>query len=262
MPRFTIGSSLKMYFGHQRQLEWTRRVAEIASTHPAVQQGVVEPFVIPTFPSIAAVRDLATPGGLLVGAQDVHWEDAGAYTGEVSAAELAEIGVRLVEIGHAERRSMFGETDSSAALKVRASLRHGLVPVLCIGEEERGEYASAIRACLRQLEACLAVTRREGVGGELIVAYEPVWAIGRSEPAPDTHIRAVTGALRAHLADDGLVRQGRVIYGGSAGPGLLTRIAPDVDGMFLGRFAHDPAAFEDILDEAWEIGFGDDSSTF
>ncbi|MEG9249721.1 triose-phosphate isomerase family protein [Arthrobacter sp. Soc17.1.1.1] len=262
MPRFTIGSSLKMYFGHRQQLEWTRRVAEIASTHPAVQQDVVEPFVIPTFPSIGAVRDLAAPGGLLVGAQDVHWEDAGAYTGEVSAAELAEVGVRLVEIGHAERRSMFGETDSTAALKVRATLRHGLVPVLCIGEEERGEHGPAVHACLRQLEACLAAARRDGTGGRVIVAYEPVWAIGRSDPAPDTHIRAVTSALRAHLADDPLVQEPRVIYGGSAGPGLLTRIAPDVDGMFLGRFAHDPAAFRDILDEAWEIGSGDDSSAF
>lgn len=260
MPRFIIGSSLKMYFGHRRQLEWTSRVAEIASTHPAVRQGVVQPFVIPTFPSISAVRDLAAPAGLLVGAQDVHWEDGGAYTGEVSAAELAEIGATLVEIGHAERRSMFGETDHSAALKVRASFRHGLVPVLCIGEEERSGHASAIQACLRQLDACLAVARSEGIGGRIIVAYEPVWAIGRADPAPDAHIRSVTGALRAHVRDDGLLQDARVIYGGSAGPGLLTRIAPDVDGMFLGRFAHDPEAFREIMDEAWEIGAGDDSS--
>lgn len=262
MPRFTIGSSLKMYFGHRRQVEWTRQVARIAADHPAVRDGVVQPFVIPTFPSITAVRDLAVPAGLLVGAQDVHWEDPGAYTGEVSAAELAEIGVQLVEIGHAERRSMFGETDIDAALKLEASLRHGMTPVLCIGEEERGEHAPAIRACLRQLEACLAVARSAGTAGSLIVAYEPVWAIGQPTPAPDHHIRAVTRALRTHLSDDGLVQQARVIYGGSAGPGLLTRIAPDVDGMFLGRFAHDPAAFKDILDEAWNIGFGDDSSAF
>jgi triosephosphate isomerase len=259
MPRFTIGSSLKMYFGHRRQVEWTRRVAEIASAHPAVRDGVVEPFVIPTFPSIPAVLDLAGPAGVLVGAQDVHWEDAGAFTGEVSAAELAELGVGLVEIGHAERRAMFGETDSSAARKVHASLRHGLVPVLCIGEEQRGEHASAVEACLRQLEACLAVARHEGTSGTIIVAYEPVWAIGQPEPAPDAHIRAVTRALRAHLSGDGLLHHARVIYGGSAGPGLLTRIAPDVDGMFLGRFAHDPAAFGAILDEAWRIGVGDDS---
>jgi triosephosphate isomerase len=259
MPRFTIGSSLKMYFGHHEQVDWTRRVADIASAHPAVRSGLVEPFVIPTFPSIPAVHALAAPAGLLVGAQDVHWEDTGAYTGEVSAAELSEIGVGLVEIGHAERRSMFGETDSSAALKVQASLRHGLVPVLCIGEEERGGHAPAIEACLRQLEACLAVSRREGTAGRIIVAYEPVWAIGRPEPAPDPHIRAVTGALRARLSDDGLLKEARVIYGGSAGPGLLTRIAPDVDGMFLGRFAHDPAAFGAILDEAWRLGGGDDS---
>ncbi len=259
MPRFTIGSSLKMYFGHGRQVEWTRRVAAIAADHPAVRDGVVQPFVIPTFPSITAVRELAAPAGMLVGAQDVHWEESGAYTGEVSASELAEIGVRLVEIGHAERRSLFSETDHTAALKVEASLRHGLTPVLCIGEEERGSPGAAAQACLRQLDACLAVVRSKGTAGSVIVAYEPVWAIGRPVPAPDGHIRIVTGSLRSSLSGDRLLTDARVIYGGSAGPGLLTRIAPDVDGMFLGRFAHDPAAFGAILDEAWEIGVGSDS---
>ncbi|WP_307086812.1 triose-phosphate isomerase family protein [Arthrobacter agilis] len=261
VPRFTIGSSLKMYFGHRRQVEWTRRVAEIAADHPAVRDGLVQPFVIPTFPSIAAVHQQADPAGMLVGAQDVHWEDSGAYTGEVSAPELAELGVALVEIGHAERRALFGETDSTAALKVAASLRHGLVPVLCIGEQDRGTPAAAAEECLRQLEACLAAARRQETGGALVVAYEPVWAIGQPVPAPDAHIRAVTSALRAHLLDDGLVPDARVIYGGSAGPGLLTRIASDVDGMFLGRFAHDPAAFGAILDEASDIGGGSDSRT-
>jgi triosephosphate isomerase len=258
MPRFTVGSSLKMYFGHGRQVEWTRRVAEIAVDHPAVRGGVVLPFVIPTFPSITAVRELAAPAGMLVGAQDLHWEEPGAYTGEVSASELAEIGVQLVEIGHAERRSLFGETDHTAALKVEVSLRHGMTPVLCIGEEELGPPEAAVRACLRQLNACLAVARSKGTTGSIIVAYEPVWAIGRPVPAPDDHIRTVTGSLRAGLSSDGLLTDARVIYGGSAGPGLLTRIAPDVDGMFLGRFAHDPAAFGAILDEAWEIGVGSD----
>ncbi len=243
-----IGSSLKMYFGRARTLEWTRAVAAICADHPAVRDGVVEPFVIPTFPSIPDVVPIATAARMLVGAQDLHWEDAGAFTGEVSALELAEHGVTLAEIGHAERRAMFGESDATVALKVAAALRHGIAPVLCIGEAREGSPDDAAAACIRQLEASLALAREAGAVGRLVVAYEPVWAIGAPRPAGDDHIRAVASALRAHLADDPLDAQ--VIYGGSAGPGLLPRIADSVDGMFLGRFAHDPAAFGTILDEA------------
>ncbi|MET4098012.1 triosephosphate isomerase [Agrococcus sp. UYP10] len=243
-----IGSSLKMYFGRARTLEWTRAVAAICAEHPAVQGGVVEPFVIPTFPSIPEVVAIASDARMLVGAQDLHWEDSGAFTGEVSAPELAEHGVSLAEIGHAERRAMFGESDATVALKVAAALRNGIAPVLCIGETDEGAPAAAAAACIRQLEASLALAREADAIGRLVVAYEPVWAIGAPRPAGDDHIRAVASALREHLADDQLDAQ--VIYGGSAGPGLLPRIADSVDGMFLGRFAHDPAAFGTILDEA------------
>ncbi|ROR66341.1 triose-phosphate isomerase family protein [Agrococcus jenensis] len=243
-----IGSSLKMYFGRARTLEWTRAVAAICAEHPAVQGGVVEPFVIPTFPSIPEVVAIASDARMLVGAQDLHWEDSGAFTGEVSAPELAEHGVSLAEIGHAERRAMFGESDATVALKVAAALRNGIAPVLCIGETDEGAPAAAAAACIRQLEASLALAREADAIGRLVVAYEPVWAIGAPRPAGDDHIRAVASALREHLADDQLDAQ--VIYGGSAGPGLLPRIADSVDGMFLGRFVHDPAAFGTILDEA------------
>lgn len=247
-----IGSSLKMYFGRARTLEWTRAVAAICADHPAVRDGLVEPFVIPTFPSIPDIVSIATDARMLVGAQDLHWEDAGAFTGEVSALELAEHGVALAEIGHAERRAMFGESDATVALKVAAALRHGIAPVLCIGERDEGAPDAAAAACIRQLEASLALAREADAAGRLVVAYEPVWAIGAPRPAGDDHIRAVASALREHLADDRLDAQ--VIYGGSAGPGLLPRIADSVDGMFLGRFAHDPAAFGTILDEALALG--------
>lgn len=248
-----IGSSLKMYFGRARTLEWTRAVAAICAEHPAVRQRLVEPFVIPSFPSIpevvAAVNEAgATDAGMLVGAQDLHWEDGGAFTGEVSASELAEHGVTLAEIGHAERRRMFGETDETVALKVAAALRHGIAPVLCIGEETRGDHAAAAAACIAQLDASVQRAIEQDLVGRLIIAYEPVWAIGAPEPADDAHIRAIGTALRGHLAE--LPFDAQVIYGGSAGPGLLPRIADSVDGMFLGRFAHDPDAFGTILDEA------------
>ena len=253
MTRLLLGSSLKMYFGRARTLEWTRRVAATCRDHPAVRDGLVEPFVIPTFPSIPDVVPIARDAGMLVGSQDVHWEDAGAFTGEVSAAELAEHGVALAEIGHAERRALFGETDETVARKVVAALRHGITPLLCIGESERSDGDTAAQTCIEQLESSLALAREENLGGRLVVAYEPVWAIGAPEPADDDHIRAVGRALRTHLVDDFAFAGARVIYGGSAGPGLLSRIADSMDGMFLGRFAHDPAAFGRILDEAVDL---------
>lgn len=249
MRRLLIGSSLKMYFGRARTLEWTRRAAELCAGHPAVRDGLVAPFVIPTFPSIPEVVPIARKAGMLVGAQDVHWEDSGAFTGEVSAAELAEHGVALVEIGHAERRAMFGDTDESVARKIVATLRNGISPLLCIGEAEHCGGDAAAQACIEQLESALAPARNAGLAGRLVVAYEPVWAIGAPQPADDDHIRTVGRALRTHLARDLAFPEARVIYGGSARPGLLPRIADSIDGLFLGRFAHDPAAFGRILDE-------------
>jgi triosephosphate isomerase len=248
MHRLAIGSSLKMYFSHQRTLEWVRGVAEICADHPATTGGTVQFFVIPTFPSIPAVVELARPAGIAVGAQDLHWEDVGPFTGEVSGAELAELGCTMAEVGHAERRALFGETDEIVARKTHAALRNGLAPVLCVGEPDRGAPAEAAAFCIRQLTCALEPARASGRGGELLVAYEPIWAIGAAEPAAPEHVSAVCRALRDHLRGDELFRA-QVIYGGSAGPGLLPRIAEDVDGMFLGRFAHDPSAVRRILDE-------------
>ncbi len=249
MARLLIGSSLKMYFGHRQTLDWVRAVAAICTEHPATVSGAVEFFVIPTFPSIPAVVEIARPAGIAVGAQDLHWADSGPFTGEVSAAELAELGCTLAEVGHAERRSLFGETDEMVAGKTHAALRHGLAPVECVGEPDQGPAELAVQVCLDQLERALAPARAAGTGGRLIVAYEPVWAIGAPTPAPPEHVRAVCGALREHLRADRLFPDAAVIYGGSAGPGLLPTIVDAVDGMFLGRFAHDPQAVRAVLDE-------------
>ena len=260
MARFVIGSSLKMYFGHRRTLEWVRAVAEICAEHPVTTGGTVRFFVIPTFPSIPAVLELARPAGIAVGAQDLHWADTGAFTGEVSGAELAELGVTMAEVGHFERRTLFGETDEIVARKTFAALRNGLTPVLCVGEPERGAPDEAGAECIRQLETSLAPARESGIGGPLLVAYEPFWAIGAEEPAPAEHVTAVCRALRAHVRDDALFPGAQVIYGGSAGPGLLPRIAADVDGMFLGRFAHDPNAVRRVLDEVAVVERADDDA--
>ncbi|MGB4137667.1 MAG: triose-phosphate isomerase family protein [Microbacterium sp.] len=242
-----IGASLKMYFSHARTVAWVQDVAAVLDGHPARDR--VEAFVIPQYPSIPACLDAA--GALAVGAQDVATEDAGAFTGEVSGSVLAELGCRFVEVGHAERRRMFGDTDEVVAAKTHAALRNGLTPILCIGESERADPGAAAEVCIEQIASALADARAAGVAGPLVIAYEPLWAIGAPEPAEPGHIVQVCRRLRAHLGEQGL--QARVIYGGSAGPGLLTRIADSVDGLFLGRFAHDPAAVRAILDEVEEL---------
>lgn len=242
----SVGVSLKMYFGHADARRWFERVAGLAAQHPAVVDGRVECFVIPTYLQVLPAIEVFRGTGVVVGAQDVATEDAGAYTGEVSAAELAEVGVRLAEVGHAERRRLFGETEEVVAAKTAAALRNGLTPVLCLGEAEHLPATDAASRTVDQLRAAL----RAAPDGRLLVAYEPVWAIGAPEPAPVEHIAEVTRSLRTEL--DALAgRDGSgVIYGGSAGPGLLSQLGDAVDGLFLGRFAHDPAALADVLDEA------------
>ena len=245
----SVGVSLKMYFGHGEARRWFERVAALAAEHPAVESGTVECFVIPTYLQVLPALEAFAATPVLVGAQDVATEDRGAYTGEVSAAELAEVGVRLAEVGHAERRRLFGETESLIAAKTAAALRNGVTPVLCLGEVEQTASSDAAAEVVRQLHAALA----DAPDGRVIVAYEPVWAIGAPEPAPSSHIVEVARALRRAI--DGLAgRDGSlVIYGGSAGPGLLASLEGAVDGLFLGRFAHDPAALASVLDEAAEL---------
>lgn len=247
-----VGVSLKMYFGHAQTLDWCSAVAGVSAEHHAIRSGAASLFVIPGYLSVTgAIGRLR--GVASVGAQDLASEDAGAFTGEVSGAELREVGCELVEVGHAERRRLFGETPEVVRAKTTAALRNGLAPVLCIGEPDQGDAEAAAAACIAQLDDALAGAVAGGITGRVIVAYEPHWAIGAAEPASPAHIRTVCSALRTHL--DGLTAAGRVaqssavIYGGSAGPGLVSTIGDAVDGVFLGRFAHDPAALALVLDE-------------
>jgi triosephosphate isomerase len=242
-PRATVGVSLKMYFGHHEARAWFARVAQLVARHPSVTDGSVEFFVIPTYLQIEAAFEAFDGTGTIIGAQDAASHDSGPFTGEVSPAELAEIGVGVVEIGHAERRRLFGETDEMVRAKTSAALRNGLRPVLCVGEDEQVDARAAADRTVAQLRDAL-----DGApSGALIVAYEPVWAIGAAHPAPVAHIQTVTRALQRAAADHPGTR---VIYGGSAGPGLLAELGDAVDGLFLGRFAHDVGNLAAVLDEA------------
>ena len=193
-----LGVSLKMYFDHAATLDWCREVDRIARSHPALADGSVELFVLPSFASLGEVADLFAGGPVKVGAQDLFWEDSGAYTGEVSGPSLLQVGCRYVEIGHAERKRLFGETDDTVARKVAAAFRNGLTPVLCIGERERSHPEAAAGECLAAIDSALSLSR--GVAERIIVAYEPEWAIGAAEPAPVEHVETVVARIAAALA--------------------------------------------------------------
>lgn len=239
--RRLVGVSTKMYFSAAQTKQYVSDVTTQLSASSEILKHV-DVFIIPDHLTMASVvSQLATSKTpVLVGAQDAFWEDAGAYTGEVSPSVLAELGCRVVEVGHAERRRLFGEADADAAKKAAAAARNGLVPLVCIGERSRGVVSMAVGECATQVEAVMKAVPEDA---EVALAYEPVWAIGASEPASAEHVVGVVSSIRELPCvkhRKGLVR---IIYGGSAGPGLFETLKDAADGLFLGRFGHDPAAF-------------------
>ncbi|KAH7313098.1 triosephosphate isomerase 2 [Rhexocercosporidium sp. MPI-PUGE-AT-0058] len=235
----TVGVSLKMYFSLSQTTEYILACAPLGPRALALN---VDIFIIPDFLSLTSCSTslrLEAPT-IRLGAQDCFWEDSGAYTGEVSPAVLKSIGCSLVELGHAERRRLFGETDEMVARKAAAAERNGLMPLVCIGEKNHGTVEEAVRECRPQIESILEVTSEE-----VIFAYEPVWAIGQPEPADSEYVVAVAKQLRGLCGS----RMVRFLYGGSAGPGTFEKIKEGVDGLFLGRFAHDPERFAQVISE-------------
>lgn len=207
----------------------------------------LQPFVIPPFTAARQVK--ARLGSTVkVGAQNMHWGDAGAWTGEISAPMLVDCGLDLVELGHSERRTHFGETDETVGLKVQAALRHGLTPLICIGEtlaEREAGRADAVLAA--QVQAALAPAK--GRAATILLAYEPVWAIGaQGIPATADYADARQAAI-LDVAQDMLGRRVPCLYGGSVNPGNCAELiaCPHVDGLFIGRSAWEVGGYLDIL---------------
>jgi triosephosphate isomerase len=251
-----VGVSTKMYLGYRDSLDWLAAVRCEVDARPALKAGRVVPFVIPSFPMLPAAGKILSGSPLILGAQNCGWAD-GPWTGEVSPSLLAELGVGLVEIGHAERRRHLGEDAAMIARKVRAADDAGVTPLLCVGE---GSAAGAGIAGAETAAAIVHQQIQEAVDGDwnlasrLVIAYEPVWAIGAAEPASATYVSAVVRFLRKRLGAHSPVAGSSlgelpVIYGGSAKPGLLPALE-GVSGLFLGRYAHDAANFGKVLDEA------------
>lgn len=206
-------------------------------------------FVLPAFPALPVTRDRLAGSNVSWGGQDVHPDDWGAHTGDVSAPMLADLGCRYVEVGHAERRRDHGETPESVAGKVEAVLRWDMIPIVCIGEKRRGSPAAALAEVLPDLEGCLARVPADALA-RVVIAYEPVWAIGvHATPAAPDEIRAVHEGVHAWLRRRAPARVAvRVIYGGSVDETIAAIVLaqPGVDGLFVGRRALDPAAFAAI----------------
>ena len=217
-----------------QKLDWTLRDGK----H---DYAAVEVVVVPPFTDLRSVQTLVQGDGLALGygGQDLSEHDEGAYTGEISGAFLAKLGCTYVVVGHSERRDYHQETDEMVAAKVRAALRHELSPILCVGEPlEVRQAGQHVEHVVTQLRAALEGLDAEQVA-RVVVAYEPVWAIGTGEVATPDDAQEVCAAVRATVADlvgqdvaDGL----RVLYGGSVKPANVAEIMAreDVDGALVG----------------------------
>lgn len=241
-----LGIGLKMYFDLPRTREWVDEVRLLAESHPAVQQGTVQLWVLPTTAALESVRAILEGSPVAIGAQDLAVADAGAFTGETSGVTLAQLGCRFVEVGHAERRSLFHEDEEIVRAKTTAAVRNNLTPVICVGEASEGSPADAAAECVRMLQSAVADLENPT---DVIVAYEPVWAIGAAQPASAQHIEVVTDALRRACDEDRRLSTASIIYGGSAGRGQFASLPSTVDGLFVGRGAHDVADLGAILDD-------------
>ncbi len=245
--RPVLGAGLKMYLSHSETVEWLRTVGNTAGAHPGVASGEIDLFVLPSFTALESAQRLLSATPVTWGAQNVHPEDRGAFTGEVSAIDLAELGCQWVEVGHKERITLFGETTEVIAAKTAQVLRHGLTPIICVGESERSTAEAAASVCWQQIESYTRVAMSESLDGPVVIAYEPHWAIGATEPAPPQYVTDVVSALRELNTP---YPDAVYLYGGTAGPGVLEQVYPVCEGLFLGRSSHSVPNLLGMLDEA------------
>ena len=216
----------------------------------------VEVVIVPPFTSIPKVSELLTQTqNIKVGAQNMHWERSGAFTGEISPAMLRELFVRYVVLGHSERRAMFGETDEIVNRKVRAAHEEVLRPILCIGETLAQREAGQVEKVLSsQLRGSLANVQPKELL-ETVIAYEPVWAIGTGKTATADQAQEAHAFIRQMLremAGEATADKMRIQYGGSVKPDnartLLSQ--PDIDGALVGGASLDPRSFAQIMQAA------------
>jgi triosephosphate isomerase len=249
MPERTpyLAANWKM---HKTVAEAAEFVDALLPQIAATQSDVV---ICAPFTALSAVVERRYGTAVKVAAQNMHEEEAGAFTGEVSAPMLAELDVEAVVLGHSERRQLFGETDEALARKVPAALAAGLEPILCIGESEEARDAGQTEAVLeRQLQADLAGVEGDRLS-EVVIAYEPIWAIGTGRTATPEQAQEVCAYIRDLLRERGGAADSvRILYGGSVKPGNAAELLsqPDIDGALVGGASLDPADFAAIVNAA------------
>jgi triosephosphate isomerase (TIM) len=253
-PRPLISGNWKMNLNHLETIQVIQKLSYRLS--PQVT-AAVEVSVHPPFTDLRSAQTVldADDMPIILGAQSCHFEDEGAFTGEVSAAMLAKLNVRYVIVGHSERRQLFGETDEVVNRKLLAVLRNHLTPILCVGEtldEREGGHAAA--RVTTQLEAALTGVD-PGAVGQLVVAYEPVWAIGTGQTATPADAQEMCGLIRRLVGEwvsPAAARSLRVQYGGSVNTQSAAELLsqPDVDGALVGGASLDPDGFAVIVEQA------------
>jgi triosephosphate isomerase len=239
---------------HKTHLEAIRDVQKLSYLLDRDDAERVEVVICPPFTALRAVQTLIESDRLSfgLGAQNVHWEDRGAYTGEVSSPMLAALKCAYVIVGHSERRQLFGETDDTVNRKVRAVLAHAMTPILCVGESlEERDLGNTFEKVTGQIRRAT-----QGVGHDdaarIVVAYEPIWAIGTGRNAEPADAGEVIGAIRGTLAElysKELAEGVRVQYGGSVKAGNIRDFMahPEIDGALVGGASLDPEEFALIV---------------
>jgi len=219
---------------------------------PLVKDAACDVVVCPPYVDIALVAELVKGTNIQVGAQNIHWAEKGAFTGEISAAMLKEAGAAYAIIGHSERRQYFGETDETVNSRTKAALAAGIVPIICVGESleqrENGETDAVVSG---QVKADLADIPGEAVAG-LVIAYEPIWAIGTGKTATDEQANETIGLIRetiASLYGQAVADQVRIQYGGSMNPknvkGLMAQA--QIDGGLIGGASLKASDFAQVV---------------
>uniref|UniRef100_UPI0036F1CADE triose-phosphate isomerase n=1 Tax=Trichocoleus desertorum TaxID=1481672 RepID=UPI0036F1CADE len=236
--KIVIAGNWKMYKTQAESLEFLQGfMSELDATPDEREVVVCAPFT-----NLGLLSKSLHGSRVQLGAQNVHWEDAGAYTGEIAGAMLAEIGVRFVVVGHSERRQYFGETDETVNLRLRAAQRHNLTPILCVGETKQQRDAGETEAVIfNQLAKDLVGVDQQN----LVIAYEPIWAIGTGDTCETAEANRVVGLIRQKLTNTNVSIQ----YGGSVKPDNIDEIMaqPEIDGALVGGASLDPKSFARIV---------------
>jgi triosephosphate isomerase len=241
-----IGTSWKMNKTRPQARAFAEAVAESAVASTAAART----FVIPPFTAIAEVAKILAKTKVRVGAQNMHWAAAGAWTGEISASMIREVGASLVEIGHSERRAHFGETDETVALKVKAAIASGLLALVCVGET-RSEYEAGqtSEVLARQVSAALSHVNRAD-RDKVVVAYEPVWSIGEGGVPADPEFASLQHQRIKQQSLSFFAEPVDVVYGGSVNAENCCNLAtrPYIDGLFIGRAAWEASGYIGIVE--------------